>query len=440
MLEVFRDPVRELRRLYAEGGPITSLMDEGREHLFVFGAELNRAVLSQPDLFEASEDDSLPFSSPSESPLRRLCRGLLYVNGPDHKEQRRAVVDAIGPRHLPRYGDLISRVAAERVGRWPVGEEIDLHRELSETCFRVSLAVVFGLDPDSEEGVHVGGLLKDFTGRIFDTSGVPPADADADGLSASTVQLAERLERELVRLFQDARTDTPAAGMLPWFAHMGNLPGDAGERAAQMLTLFIAGHESTASALAWLLFLLIQHPVILAELLEEIENAPTDDVSELELFDGAVKESLRLFPPGLWGLRTAAEDTVLGGRHVPAGTRVVYSPFITHRIESIYPHPSRFDPYRWRTMRPSPYEFMPFGAGPRMCVGVGLATLEVKLIAAMVLRRFRLSMAPGCVINRGARAAPGAKLLPVTLHHQDHAFVRVPVGGNVHELVDFPAD
>src|SRR5262249_19050456 len=115
-----------------------------------------------------------------------------------------------------------------------------------------------------------------------------------------------------------------------------------------------------------------------------------EELDRLELLDGVIRESLRLLPPAPWTTRIASSDGELGGHFIPRGAEVVVSIFHTHREEQIYQQPNRFDPGRWKHIRPSVFEFVAFGAGARSCIGSGLALFHMKLILAMVMRRHRL--------------------------------------------------
>jgi cytochrome P450 len=210
----------------------------------------------------------------------------------------------------------------------------------------------------------------------------------------------------------------------------------------EALTLFTAGHETTASTLTWLLFLLSQHPTILADLLDECDGvlqgaAPTlEQLPALPLLERVIKESMRLLPAGLWFIRTARAPFTLGPYDLPAGRHIVFSPAVTHRRPDIYPDPDRFRPARWAQDEPSTYEYLPFGGGPRRCLGATFAMMELKLIVPMILQRYRLALPPGTRVDRGGTVLSFPKgRLTVELHPQDRQFTRTPVRGNIHEWV-----
>ncbi|MDR6224085.1 cytochrome P450 [Desmospora profundinema] len=207
-------------------------------------------------------------------------------------------------------------------------------------------------------------------------------------------------------------------------------------------TLFVAGHETTSNALTWTIFLLSQHPDILADLLDELDGAlqgasPTmEKLNQLPLLEGVVKESLRLLPPASIGMRITGSPCVLGGFFLPKGSNIFYSPFVTHRLPELYPEPNRFHPKRWAGLKRSPYEFLPFGAGPHMCMGWAFAMQEMKVVLAMLLQRYRLFVVDHTKIEPNLNMRPKYGM-PMRIFPQGRQFQRGTVRGAIHQLVDF---
>jgi cytochrome P450 len=215
------------------------------------------------------------------------------------------------------------------------------------------------------------------------------------------------------------------------------------ELVGQTNFLFMAGHATTTSALTWTLFLISQHPHVAAALEDELAGTlrgrpPTvEDLQTLPLLEATIKESLRLLPPVLWWSRISTAPCTLGPYPLPPGARVVYSAYITHRIASLYPRPERFLPERWLEDDAGPFDYIPFSAGPRMCLGASFSMIEMKLILATLLPRFRLAPLPGSRVDHGGLMLsipkPG---LPMLLHRQDRRFTKTPVRGSIHTVVD----
>jgi cytochrome P450 len=172
----------------------------------------------------------------------------------------------------------------------------------------------------------------------------------------------------------------------------------------QLLTLFFAGHETTASSLSWIHYLLDRHPDARAKLRDEVDavldgRAPTmADLDRLVYTEQVVNEALRLYSPIHSLSRVALEDDTIGGYHIPKGTTIYVSLYATHRLPSLWPDPDRFDPARFTAenieRRPR-FAFIPFAAGHRNCVGASLGVVELKVAVAMIAQRYELNVAPG---------------------------------------------
>jgi cytochrome P450 len=206
----------------------------------------------------------------------------------------------------------------------------------------------------------------------------------------------------------------------------------------QALILIAASYENVTSALTWTLFLVAQHPGVAADLCDELGDVtPTAErLTRLPLLEGVVKESLRVLPPVPFTVRVASCDADLGGVALRPGDRVACSIYVTHHQADLFPDPERFDPHRWSGIAPGPYEYLPFGAGPRFCIGAPLATAEIKVALGMILQRWRPSVVPGTRIDRQVRITMSPRRgLPMILHPQDRRFRAVEVRGNVHAMV-----
>ncbi len=445
LARVFSDPIQSLRRLHEAHGPIVSLVDGAARHVFVFGPDYNRQVLSQPLLFLTTEDESLPALSPQDSAIRRLGEGILAMNGARHRQQRALLMQAFAKGRIEAQRDAVVALTEGHLARWRPGQEVDALEEMRQLVLALSMWILFGLDAGGQ-GRAFSDLMHRYAQDLFKIAAPPPPAEMPGSAYERLLQLAEAVERALHALIARKRDAGAGDDVLSLLLHArdedGNGMTDA-ELAAQSLTLFIAGHESTASALSWVLFLLAQHPQTADAVLDELDGAlhgaapASAQLEKLALLDGVIKESLRLFPAGLWGLRVTAAPVRLGGYVLPAHTKVIYSEYITHRLPELYPEPQRFLPERWRTLERalSPYEYLPFSAGPRMCIGAVLVLWEMKIVLAVILQRHRLALRPGATINRG-RPASDDKALPMIVHAQDRRFTKETVQGNVRELVD----
>jgi cytochrome P450 len=212
--------------------------------------------------------------------------------------------------------------------------------------------------------------------------------------------------------------------------------------------IFAAGHETSTNALAWTLFLLAEHPQVASDLVDELDGVlhgapPTvEQLGKLPLLDAVVKESMRVLPPVPLHPRVVAEDTELGGYKLPRNTELFLSIFHMHHDPALFSAPDRFDPSRWSRIKPSVYEYNPFSAGPRMCIGAGFATMEIKIALSMLLQRFRVErMHDARIDHRVAITMAPKNGLRMRIRRADHGWNAArralhPVHGNIRELVE----
>jgi cytochrome P450 len=218
------------------------------------------------------------------------------------------------------------------------------------------------------------------------------------------------------------------------------------ELVGQLSFLIFAGFESTVHALSFAAYLLAQHPEVSAKLHDEVRSllrgdAPTvEQLRVLPYLDAVVKESLRLLSPVPFLLRTTEESASLGGFELPPRTELMLSIYHTHRMPDLFADPKRFVPERWERINPGPYEYMPFSVGPHMCAGKALALMEMKVVLAMIIQRFRLELSAGTSVDRHMLATLGPRGgMWMRVRPQDRNFAesRAPnAGGHLAEMVD----
>jgi cytochrome P450 len=219
----------------------------------------------------------------------------------------------------------------------------------------------------------------------------------------------ERLDATVYRMIEERRRSSHDRGdLLSMLLLAQDEEGDTGRMTDEQvrdeaLTIFLAGHETTANALTWTWYLLSEHKDVETKLHQEIDAVlglrlpTTDDVPRLRYTEMVLAESMRLYPPA-WALgRLARADYEVGGYVVPAGALVLLSQYVAHRDPRYFPDPTRFDPERWtpeaRESRPQ-YSYFPFGGGPRRCIGEGFAWMEGILLIATIAQRFSLRLVP----------------------------------------------
>lgn len=445
LIAFMRAPLPYMRRLYETYGGVATLARGTADYVFTFTPEYSRHVINDTSTFFNMDGASMPVRVPEGSALARLFTGLIQMNGPRHRQQRRLIVPALHRARVAAYADAIVAQTERHLGTWRPGQVRDVLREMRALTLAIAVDTLLGLDP-ARGGRDVHRLLERWIALVFSVPAlllpVPLPGLPYHRLLA----LSTRLEAEIRALIAHKRAAADHDDVLSMLLRAHDETGACltdDELVGQTNFLFMAGHATTTSALSWTLFLLSQHPDVAAGVADELDRAlagrlPTvDDLPELPLLEAVIKESMRLLPPVLWWSRVSTAPCTLGPYAVAEGAHVVYSAFITHRLPACYPEPERFLPERWRTCEPGPFEYIPFSAGPRMCLGATFAMVEMKLVLATLLSRFRLAPLPGSRVDHGglmlSTPRPG---LPMRVYRQDRSLVRVPVRGSIHRVVD----
>ena len=445
-ISFIRNPIRFMDDLHRTFGPIASLAQGTTDYVFVFSPEYNKRVLGDPEVFHNLDASASPLRIPPGSALSRLFSGLTQMNGARHRQQRRVIAPAFQSQRLASYFETVVAITEKTLARWQIGQQRDLFRDMKQLSLSIAVGTLLGLELE-DGGEAMCALFERWTSLVFSPLGLLlPVDVPALPYHR-LLTVSELLEQELVRIIEQKRRaiDKPsdALSILTQAngVNQGNLTAD--ELVGQTNFLLMAGHATTASALTWTLFLLIQHPKVLLEVLEETGNGrdettlTMDHFYRLPLLEAVIKESMRLLPPVLWWSRAVTAPVTLGAYDLPRGTRVINSAYITHRSEDQYPQPKKFVPHRWLSMTPDIYAYIPFSAGPRRCIGSELAMMEMKVVLAMLLNHFKLILRSSATIDVGgfmlAAPKPG---MPITLGRQDRRYTAAKVRGNIRTVVD----
>jgi cytochrome P450 len=439
------DAVRYLSRLHERYGEIAALVRGRGHYVFVFSPRYNQVVLTDPALYENLDAASSPLRMAEDGPLRRLYAGLTNMNGAKHRRQRKLMGPALQRRHVEAYGPEITAIAQRQFARWRVGARLDLLREMRSLTMAVAVSTMLGLSPD-RDGQRMGQLLQNWMDSVFSVSALA-LPADLPGLPYHRLQvLSARLERAVRELIDRRRVQSTGTDVLSRLIRANDEDGRSltdDELVGQTTFLFMAGHVTTASALSWTLFLLCTHPGIMRDLVDELIGALHGDLPEvsrlpqLALLDRVIKESLRLLPPVMWWSKVAAAPVELGSYPLAAGAHVVFSSYITHRLPDLYPRPNTFWPDRWLTCKPTPFEYLPFSAGPRTCLGSSFAMMEMKLILAQLLQHWRPEMRSGSRVDRGGLMVSQPKHgLPAVLARPIGRAPDIDVCGSIRRVLD----
>ncbi len=339
--------------------------------------------------------------------------GLVVSDGPTWARHRPVVQGNFHARRMGPYAALVVEHTLRRLARWAPDEPFDLAAEMNELALEIIARVVFGADLAEQAGrlrdaVHVAraAMQKDISSPTPLPDWLPTPGKVRQRRALRTL---DRLVWELIRGRRAAGTarDDMLGHMLAAAERM-NLadPITDAEIRDEAATLFVAGHDTTSASLAWLWYALSQNPEVERRAAREVEAAlggrtPTfEDLPRLKYLEMVVKEAMRYYPASafLFG-REAVEDVELGGMKLRRGAWVFISPYVVQHDPKIYADPERFDPERFspeRIHRIPPYAYLPFGGGPRICIGNAFATMEMVLVAATVLQKYhlRLDQAP----------------------------------------------
>lgn len=435
------DPVHWMWRLYQECGPIAMLDDGEHRLVFVFRADYNQVVLSDGERFHSR---LFPLRGSKRSALRRITSGLFSMNGDQYRERRRLMQESFQKRTIATYFESITTSIDEMTSNWQEGQTIDLNDALKRLMLRIAARTLFGFD-DVQEAYRIGGQFQAF----FDCSSTIVALAlkqdEAFHEAYRTLQkLAEDLDESLRGVIaaqsQNVSSDH-LLGQLMVFCRDGVF--DENELVGHVATLFGAGNLTNAYTLLWTLFLLAQHPLSLAELHDEMatgcEVTSAVSADDRPVLSRAIKESMRLLPVTAFAQRVTTCPVTIGAYELPLGTSVIYSPFVTHRLEDVFPSASRFDPDRWRKTEPGPYAYIPFGGGARLCPGASLAGLIARLTVVKVLSRYQLQVLPQ-TIDALAISTDLQPMGPVQVRvcHAAGEVQTAELTGNINQLVSFP--
>jgi cytochrome P450 len=342
---------------------------------------------------------------------------VLLLDGPRHMSQRRLLLPPFHGQRMRAYGAIIRDATLRSMADWPRGEAFPVHPRTQSITLDVILRAVFGVD-DARPLRGLDETLAELLERIANPIWLlQPLQADLGPLSPGgrLADLLARVDALLYALLRERRTQDHTGredilSMLLEARHEDGSPMSDTELRDELLTLLVAGHETTATSLAWTFHRLVETPDVLERVVEELDRVfpdgvvDPDRVGELTYLDAVIKETLRLNPVvPLVGRRLQARLR-FADLELPAGVIVVPSIYMTHRNARVWPDPERFDPSRFLGTKVSPYAFFPFGGGVRRCIGMAFALYEMQVVLATVLTRLRVRRAPGKPVRLVRRA------------------------------------
>lgn len=419
----YRDPLGHVRRLHESYDEVAGLAYADPAFVFALGPTAHRQLLEQPLLFASAQALPGAVSAPASLPQQ------------------------LPSPTLDRYAAAIGRLTEQVLDRWGTGRLVDVAYVMQQLTQRIAALTVLGQSQPAEVA-QTSAVLQRWSDALF----APPRTRLPVGAPTAPLRRAQQqgqavrdlIEAALLRCRMVSEVGADGAfvllqALLPATSTTADNMTTGIEPVARRL---LVGAELAAAGLAWTLFLLSQHPAILSDLGDELSGVlrgalPTvADLARLPLLERVLLESLRLLPPQSLDLHCCAAPAQLGAYQLPAGAVVVSSPFLAQRQPEVYFAPHKFRPERWLYVEPSPAEFLPFGAGPGSALSTGLALVELKLILAQVVQRYRLALAPGVQIDRAARLTLWPRAgLPMIITRPAQPMIRRAAHGTIGDLV-----
>lgn len=421
------DPTDALLTLRDRYGPVVDLGWRPRRYTLALSPEANQHILTDaPADFRWREAFQLLVPVNGET-------ALVVSDGDDHARRRRIVQPAFHRRRITTYAAVMTEEADRTLASWPVGATVDAAASFREVIRRVVVRTLFG-DPFAAREDDLVPPLE----RALAYVNRPPnrrLDLDLPGTAYRRALRARRRVDDLVfaEIARRRTEDDDADDILGWLieAHdPGTATGDPlsdQEVRDQVVSLIAAGYDTTSSAMAWSVLELARHPEHVATIRDEVVAAggartlDGESMAALPFTRAFVDEVLRRHPPAMMSGRRVVHDTELHGYAVPAGTDLLYSPYVVHHLADQYRDPFTFRPTRWLDGHPDrdaphPYAYVPFGGGARRCLGFAFATMELVLFTALTAARVDLRDAgPADPRPTGAVSMAPAGGVPVTV-------------------------
>lgn len=354
---------------------------------------------------------------------------MILLGGEKHQRQRKLLMPPFHGDRLRTYGELICRVTEQVTSKWEVGKPFAVRSSMQEISLQVILNAVFGI----YKGERFDQLKKVLT-MMLDSVGSPVSslllfftslqkDWGAWSPWGRFLRLKQQIDSILLAEIRERRqqANSKRDDILSLLLAARDEEGEAmtdEELRDELITLLFAGHETTASALAWALYWINSLPEVKQKLLKELKTLPPDfnfnDISRLPYLNAVCSETLRIYPIAITPFpRVVKVPMEIMGYQLEPGTLLLVSTYLTHQREDIYPEPKKFKPERFLEKQFSPYEYLPFGGSNRRCIGAAFALLEMKLALATILQKCELKLANNRPIKptrRGLTVAPPANM------------------------------
>lgn len=381
-------------------------------HVKIFGANLH--LISEPDVIRelllkhAQQLHREPITSQIFG--RIIGQGVFVAEGEAWQRQRKLIQPVFHAAHIHDFAATFAEYAQEMCASWAVGTVRQLDQEMMALALRIICKTMFGTDI-ADQTTRIGELMQvvmteaeaqlRFGFPLPDWLPTPGLRRQKRAVSALKAILLEFIH-DHQRQIEQGNDPADLLAMLLTARDEAGQPLSKEQILDECLTIFVAGHETTAVALTWAWVLLLQHPTILEKLTREVDaavgKAPVtyDALNQMPYLSQVTKEVLRYYPPAPGFGRTPLEPFTIYGHTFKRGDTIIVSSYTMHHQSELYPEPETFCPERFAAdaEQPARYAYIPFGAGPRTCIGNAFATLEMQVVLATMVQSLRLSLAP----------------------------------------------
>ncbi|WP_079277613.1 cytochrome P450 [Streptomyces sp. CB03234] len=427
-------PYEALLELHRAYGPVCRFGVGSQKYVLLFGAEANELLLTDaPRNPKFLSRDVLTLLIPVVG-----ANAMVVSDGEDHRRRRALVRPAFTRRRIEGYVPVMVDEIHRMISGWRPGHDVDAFADVRSCIRRIAIRSLFG-DRLKAHTDEIGRELQTALNYI-NRSPFLRFDHDLPGTAYRRAMAArERVDRYVRAEIAKRRAEPNDQGdvldalLESYFEgdHLADL-----EVRDQVISLIASGYDSSSSAAGWAVYALLKHPEALRRVREEVAEVAGDEpltaelVGRMDYIGWTVSEILRLYTPGVLTGRTSVEDFEFAGHVIPAGAKVLYSQYVTHRMPELWDAPLEFRPERWNREAPDyrepvPYSFVPFGGGYRRCIGYAFAELELKVLIAELARRADLTLATDTVPPTGVATMWPDGGVPVSVRA-----VRPPVGAS----------
>ena len=338
--------------------------------------------------------------------------GIFSSEGDFHRRQRKLMSPPFQPRHIASYAEIMGQYGEQIQQTWSDGSIIDVNHQMTNLTMSVIGKALFDADvfTETDELGSAMTVTTEYVAHALSVLFPPPYDwpLPRNRRTHSAAQVLRNHIQHFIDVRHNSLTErNDFLSILLQARDEDGKPMSDEQLMAECLILFGAGHETTATALSWTWYLLCQHPEIYQKVQLEVDSVlqgrtPTyEDLARLPYCLQVFKEAMRLYPPAYLLSRRALCEVEIDGYHVPKDMVVLYAPYTLHRREEYFPEPEKFDPERFTPEREKQlprYAYLPFGAGPRICIGMYFAMMEGHLLLATLAQRVSFSLVPGQTI------------------------------------------